>query len=119
MHSAARAMTAEGYLEAPPVPDHFITKEAHTAAVRFGMWLFLATEVLLFAGIFCGYAVYRSFYPEAFEQGGSHLQLWAGTLNTVLLLTSSFTVALAHHNAEHGKNRNAFILLVLSILMGL
>ena len=46
---AARAMTPEGFLEAPPVPSHYSSKEAHTHAVRLGMWLFLATEILLFA----------------------------------------------------------------------
>ena len=119
MSSATRAMTPEGYLEAPPLPDHYISADTHRLAVRFGMWLFLGTEVLLFAGIFTAYAVYRTYYPLAFEQGGSHLSLIAGTFNTWLLLTSSFTVALAHHNAEHGKNRNAFWLLVASIVMGL
>ena len=122
MSSAAggtREMTEHGYLAAPATPSHFLTKEAHTLAVRFGMWLFLATEVLLFAGIFCAYFVYRMLFPEAFKIGGEHLNVWLGTGNTFLLLTSSFTVALAHHNAEHGKNRNAFYLLCASILMGI
>ena len=106
-------MTAEGWLEPPPLPHHYDTIENHQNALRFGMWLFLGTEVLLFAGIFVGYFVFRTYFPEAFEQAATHLSLFLGTLNTFLLLTSSLTVAIAHHNAEHGKNRNAFWLLTV------
>jgi cytochrome c oxidase subunit III len=116
--ATARKMTAEGWLEPPPLPHHYDTIESHQAALRFGMWLFLGTEVLLFAGIFCGYFVFRSYFPEAFDQAARHLSLFLGTLNTFLLLTSSLTVALAHYNAEHGKNRNAFWLLMASVAMG-
>ena len=116
--SAARKMTAEGWLEPPPVPHHYESEENHKHALRFGMWLFLGTEVLLFAGIFVGYFVFRSYFPEAFEQAGRHLSLFWGTANTLVLLTSSLTVATAHYFAENGKNRNAFWLLVASITMG-
>ena len=101
--SAARKMTPEGWLEPPPLPHHYDTIENHQAALRFGMWLFLGTEVLLFAGIFLGYFVFRHYFPESFEQAARHLSVVLGTANTLLLLTSSLTVALAHHNAEHGK----------------
>jgi cytochrome c oxidase subunit 3 len=116
--SAARKMTPEGWLEPPPLPHHYDTVENHQNALRFGMWLFLGTEVLLFAGIFVGYFVFRSYFPEAFEQSARHLSVFLGTANTLLLLTSSLTVALAHYNAEHGKNRNAFWLLISSVAMG-
>src|SRR5690349_22871622 len=105
--SAAAAAEPDYHL-----PHHFATPEAHVHAVRLGMWLFLATEILLFAGLFVGYAVYREYFPEAFIQGAKHLDLWAGTTNTVVLITSSLTVALAHHYAHLGKNRKAFWLLV-------
>ena len=116
--TAARQMTAKGYLAPPPTPHHYEGNPgAHEHALRFGMWLFLATEILLFAGLFVGYATFRTFFPEAFDQAARHLSLFLGTLNTLLLLTSSLTVALAHHNAEQGKNRNAFWLLLVSIRM--
>ena len=82
------------------------------------MWLFLGTEVLLFAGIFVGYFVFRTYFPEAFEQAGRHLSLFWGTANTLVLLTSSLTVANAHYFAERGKNRQAFWLLLVSVVMG-
>jgi cytochrome c oxidase subunit 3 len=116
--AAARQLTPEGWLPPPPLPHHYDDRVSHANAVRFGMWLFLGTEVLLFARIFCGYFTFRAYFPEAFDQAARHLSIVLGTLNTFLLLTSSLTVALAHHNAERGKNRNAFYLLVLSVLMG-
>jgi cytochrome c oxidase subunit 3 len=116
--ATARRLTAEGWLEPPPLPHHYESVHSHQNAMRFGMWLFLGTEVLLFAGIFVGYFVFRSYFPESFEQAARHLSVVLGTTNTFLLLTSSLTVALAHHNAERGKNRNAFWLLAVSVAMG-
>ena len=116
--SAAAQLTPEGWLPPPPLPHHYDDIQSHQNAVRFGMWLFLGTEVLLFAGVFAGYFTFRAYFPEAFDQAARHLSLVLGTLNTFLLLTSSLTVAMAHHNAERGKNRNAFWLLVVSVLMG-
>jgi cytochrome c oxidase subunit 3 len=114
MQPSAAAHEAEYHL-----PHHFSTPEAHNHAVRLGMWLFLATEILLFAGLFVAYFVYRGYFPEAFIQGAKHLDLWAGTTNTVILITSSLTVALAHHYAHTGRNRTAGWLLLVSILFGL
>ena len=112
-------LTAEGYLAPPAVAHHFSTRSTQDYATRLGMWLFLSTEVLLFAGMFVGYANYRSLYPEAFDHAARLLNVWMGTGNTFLLLTSSLTVALAHHYASSGKNHTAFWLLVASILMGM
>jgi cytochrome c oxidase subunit 3 len=101
------------------VAHHFPSHEVQTHAIRLGMWLFLATEVLLFAGVFTAYALYRGSYPEAFAAASHHLDLTMGTLNTLLLVTSSFTVVMAHHSASQGKNRPTFYYLAASIVMGL
>ena len=65
----------------PPAPDtrpywerykqasHFRSKEEEFDAVKIGIWLFLTTEVLLFAGLFCAYVIFRMLYPEAFQNG--------------------------------------------------
>ncbi len=111
-------LTAEGWKPQPPVAHHFSQRSTQDYAARLGMWLFLSTEVLLFAGMFIAYATYRTLYPEAFDRSAHLLNVWMGTGNTFLLLTSSLTVALAHHFAAQGKNRTAFNLLVASILMG-
>ena len=88
--SAARKMTAEGWLEPPPLPHHYDTIENHQSALRFGMWLFLGTEVLLFAGIFVGYFVFRSYFPESFEQAARHLSVKLGTANTLFYVKGSY-----------------------------
>jgi len=69
-------------------------------AAKLGMWLFLTTEVLLFAGIFCAYAIFRMLYPEAFANGSALLDVKFGFINTVVLLVSSFTVAMAVRCAQ-------------------
>ncbi len=89
----------------PHLAHHFDTIEKQDYAVRLGMWLFLGTEVLLFAGLFLGYTVYRHFYHEAFHEASRHLDLWAGTTNTVVLITSSLTVALAYHAIKQNKTK--------------
>jgi cytochrome c oxidase subunit 3 len=63
--------------------------------VSLGMWLFLASEVLFFGALICSYAVYRSFNAEAFRIAGAHTQIVYGSINTVLLLTSSLTMTVA------------------------
>ena len=75
--------------------DHFRTADDDFDASKFGMWLFLTTEVLLFAGIFCAYAVFRMMHPEAWSNGSHHLDWRFGAANTVILLLSSWTAASA------------------------
>ena len=98
---------------------HFSSLSRQNEAMRLGMWLFLATEILLFSGLFVGYAVYRFQFPAAFAEASRHLNLTAGTVNTVVLITSSFTVALAMHFARSDSPRAAAVCLVLTILMAL
>jgi len=61
--------------------------------VKLGMWLFLYTEIMLFGGLFVLYAAYYTRYTVDFIQGGKSLDLFMGAFNTIILLTSSFTVA--------------------------
>ncbi|HZN94182.1 MAG TPA: cytochrome c oxidase subunit 3 family protein [Myxococcales bacterium] len=98
---------------------HFRAIETQRHAERLGMWLFLATEVLLFAGLFCGYTLYRYLYPETFKLASAHLDVFLGTVNTVVLISSSLTVALAHHFAHRDRSRMAGVLLFVSVLAGL
>jgi len=98
---------------------HFRAIETQRQAERLGMWLFLATEVLLFAGLFCGYTLYRFLYPDTFHLASGHLDVGLGTVNTVVLISSSLTVALAHHFARQGRSRLAGALLFVSVLAGL
>jgi cytochrome c oxidase subunit III len=86
---------------------------------RFGMWLFLFTELLLFGGLFLLYAVYLTRYPEAFVRGGEELNLVFGTVNTLILLTSSLAVAMAVTALQRGNIRLTLWLLAATIASAL
>lgn len=78
---------------AAPAAATGVHKDYH--ASKMGMWLFLFTEILLFGGLFLLYAGYRAKFPQAFHEGGKTLDVFIGGLNTVVLITSSLTVALS------------------------
>jgi cytochrome c oxidase subunit III len=83
-----------------------------------GMWLFLVTEVMFFGGLFLVYSVYRVWYPDGFAASSHELVVWAGTLNTVVLITSSLTMALAVHAAQSGHRRALIGLLLATMVLG-
>jgi cytochrome c oxidase subunit III len=99
----------------PVLAHHFASLEVQNHAARLGMWLFLATEILLFAGLFTCYAFYRYLFPEAWALGSRHLDLWMGTVNTLVLITSSWTAAMAVHFARHGNNRMVALMFLVTI----
>lgn len=98
-------------------PQYEDLPQQYQAAV-LGMWIFLATEVLFFGGLFAGYGVYRTLYPAAFAAGSHHLLRAVAALNTVVLLTSSLTMALAVHAAAHGRRRMLLACLAATWLLG-
>ena len=81
------------------------------------MWVFLLTEVLLFGGLFCFYAIYRSWYPEMFVNAHQHLNVLLGGTNTIVLITSSVTMALAIRSMQLGKQREAMWNLVATLCL--
>src|SRR6266581_1289743 len=83
-----------------------------------GMWVFLATEVMFFGGMFLGYTIYRSTYPEAFADASNHLDIWLGTINTAVLIGSSFTMALAVRSAQLGARKPLVRFLILTLVLG-
>jgi cytochrome c oxidase subunit 3 len=107
-------MVAERHLA-----HHFADLRTQSHAARLGMWLFLATEVLLFGALFVGYATYRTLFPEGFAIASHHLSKALGTVDTFVLITSSLTMAMAIHWVRHGKNTIAVAALVVTILFGL
>lgn len=86
---------------------------------RMGMWLFLFTEVILFGGLFAVYAVYRFLHPEDFHAASAQLNLTFGAVNTVVLLTSSLTVALSISAIQQGKRSHALLFLGITIAAAL
>ena len=95
---------------------HFETQAQQDGAVRLGMWLFLGTEVLLFAGLFLGYTVYRNFYHQAFHEASRSLDITLGAANTVILITSSLSVALGYHAIKNDKQKLCAGMLIFTIL---
>lgn len=85
---------------------------------RIGMWLFLFTEMMLFGGLFLLYSAYRSMHPLEFHAAGDELNAVLGVFNTVVLLTSSCTVALSLTAVEKGDTGLAKKLLAATILLG-
>src|SRR5439155_20827230 len=74
---------------------HFETPQQQFDSGKLGVWLFLTTEILLFSGLFCAYAVYRANHPEIYRFAHLYLNKWLGALNTIVLIFSSFTMAWA------------------------
>jgi cytochrome c oxidase subunit 3 len=93
--------------------------ERQHATAQLGMWVFLGSETLLFAGLFALYAAYRFVYPAEFHAASAHANLLIGTINTYLLLTSSLTMALAIHATRQGHRRRTVALLAVTIAFGL
>lgn len=115
--STATAHHGDGEHEHNPyLAHHFNDIETQNYAVRLGMWLFLGTEVLLFGGLFLGYTVYRWLYHPTFHAASRELNLLLGGVNTVVLITSSFTAAWAYHAVKHNNVKLGIRLLVLTIL---
>lgn len=83
---------------------------------KIGMWLFLATEVLLFGGLFVGFGLMQARYPREFVEAHEHLTRWQGALNTVVLLISSFTMVLAVNAAKTGQKQKQVLYLALTII---
>ena len=103
---------------APHLKHHFDTAEQQFDAGKLGIWLFLATEILLFGGLFCAYAIYRANHPEIFVYAHRYLDKLLGATNTVVLLCSSLTMAWAVRAAQLGQRRLLIALLSLTLLGG-
>lgn len=98
---------------------HFETVEQQREASSFGMWLFLLTEIMFFGGLFTAYLIYRNWYYPAFVAGSHQLNIWLGGINTVVLITSSFTMAMGVWCAEM-KNKSGLVLaLGATLILGL
>ncbi len=104
---------------ASPLAHHFESLEKQGHAARLGMWLFLATEVLLFTALFAAYAVYRFLFSTSFAEASRHIETWIGVVNTVVLVSSSFTVAMGLHRATRGDGKGTARFFAISVLLAL
>ena len=102
----------------PALAHQFDSLEQQSEATTLGMWVFLVTEVLFFGGLFATYAIYRTWYPDAFAAASHELDVTLGTINTVVLITSSLTMALAVHAAQLGQRKLLMAFLVVTMILG-
>ncbi len=89
----------------------------HNAA-KFGMWLFLGTEILLFGGLFAAYALFRAKFPDLFYESHKKLDITLGAVNTIVLIFSSFTMALAVSASQKRNRKWLIILLAVTFICG-
>ncbi|MEW6055195.1 MAG: cytochrome c oxidase subunit 3 family protein [Bdellovibrionota bacterium] len=95
---------------------HFESAEQEFETSKFGMWLFLVTEIMLFGGLFVAYIIFRGMYPEMFVEAHHHLDKVMGGVNTLVLICSSLTMALAIGMVQRNNNKKASMYLVATLL---
>ncbi len=113
-HSSAAAAHGPAHLA-----HHFDDPAQQFEAARLGMWAFLMTEIMFFGGAILAYTVYRTAYGEAFAEASRELDWRLGALNTIVLLTSSLTMALAVWAGQTGKRRPLIMYLLITLGLGL
>ncbi len=102
-----------------PVAEQFDDADQQHEAANLGMWIFLATEVMFFGGLFAGYTIFRNLYPADFAAGSHLLHVKFGATNTVVLICSSLTMALAVRAAQTGKRQQLIFFLACTLVLGL
>ena len=117
MNSSTANNTEQSGPVGPPHVHHMDAPTAYGSA-KLGMWLFLGTEILLFGGLFTAFAIFRFLYLDQYAAASSHLDWKMGGLNTMVLIFSSFLVALAVDAAQHGDNAKVRRNILITIVCG-
>ena len=102
----------------PYLAHHFDRLEQQSQSAVLGMWLFLTQEIMFFGGIFLGYVFYRVQFPDAFMAGSYKLSIGLGSFNTVVLIGSSLTMALAVRSAQLGHKQGIQKYLLATLFLG-
>src|SRR4029079_12467102 len=102
----------------PFLQHHFEDLGQQHEASTLGMWMFLSTEILFFGGMLLAYAIYRVLYEPAWVEGAHHQNLMMGTINTIVLIGSSLTMALAVWAAQLGRRLLTVALLIATLVLG-
>jgi len=97
------------------VAHHFDSATTQFDSGRMGIWIFLVTEILFFGGMFCAFAVFRSWYFDAFKEAHHHLDKVMGGTNTIVLICSSLTMALGVRSAQQSKKGLTVLMLALTL----
>ena len=102
----------------PALQHHFDTMGQQKEAAVIGMWVFLLTEILFFGGLFMAYMLYRIWYHDAFVEASKTLDLRWGALNTVVLIASSLTMAMAVRSAQTDQRKALVRWLIATMFLG-
>jgi cytochrome c oxidase subunit 3 len=97
---------------------HFRSYEHQFDTNKNGIWLFMVTEILMFGGLFVGYAIFHNMYPEMFAEGAKELNWVMGFINTLVLIFSSLTMALGIYYTQKGERKKATLSLATTIVCG-
>jgi cytochrome c oxidase subunit 3 len=116
--SHAHAEEQDPHEHPPHLQHHFESSGQQFEAGKLGIWLFLATEILLFGGLFVAYSIYRVNHPEIFLYAHQYLDRVLGGTNTVILLCSSLTMAWAVRASQLGQQKLLLLLLSLTLCGG-
>jgi cytochrome c oxidase subunit 3 len=95
---------------------HFDSADHEFETTKFGMWLFLVTEIMLFGGLFVAYIIFRGLYPEMYHEAHHHLNKVMGGINTLVLIFSSWTMATAVGMAQRNQPKKSFRLMAVTIV---
>ncbi len=106
------------HVSLPQHRHHFETEEQQREAGSFGMWLFLLTEIMFFGGLFFAYLLYRNWYYDAFFTASNQLSVPLGAVNTAILITSGFFMALGVYYAEVRNKSMLVVMLILTTIFG-
>lgn len=112
------ADTHDEHYHPPGLQHQFDDMKQQMDSVTIGMWVFLVQEIMFFGGLFTVYLVFRSRYPMAFAEGSNHLNAFWGGLNTLVLIVSSLTMALAVYYAQKGKRMMQVYLILATMFFG-
>src|SRR5437868_2331777 len=103
----------------PALKHQFENMEQQREAGTIGMWVFLLTEIMFFGGLFLAYLIYRTIYFQGFVVGSHELDVTLGAVNTVVLIVSSLTMALAVYYSQVGNRKMLMAFLFVTLLLGL
>ena len=107
----------DGELHPARLQHFFVSSEQQFEASKLGMWLFLATEILLFGGMFVAYGIFRAMYPDLFEEASQQLDTALGAFNTLVLLLSSFTMAWAIRSIQLDNVKRCVQMLIATVVL--
>jgi cytochrome c oxidase subunit 3 len=102
----------------PALKHHFENMEQQREAGTIGMWVFLLTEIMFFGGLFLAYIIFRANYPDGFAAASNTLDVRLGGFNTIVLILSSLTMALAVYASQKGDKKKLIVFLILTLILG-